>query len=323
MADITIDVNPQQSTIDATPSIQTQSIPIDIDGGQPITTIYWGDIRGTLSNQTDLQAALDAIEAEISGKQDTIPDADKILKNNTTQTNGLAILGSVSDIAGTAVGDGATARRASVTVGHNAVALNYGVAIGGTDSNNIKTSANASSVAIGYGAVCNGSNAAQIGIGQNDTGGTLQFQDYRLLNADGSIPNERIPILSNKANVDLSNIDTTISKLDNVLPSGIDYVIDYKASTSEDPTWYRVYRSGWVEQGGRLPGGSGSYTGTVLLQKEMADTLYNISIIALTGGGGVYSCVKGTITTTSFTYSANESPDGGFSWEVKGQKATI
>jgi hypothetical protein len=31
-----------------------------------------------------------------------------------------------------------------------------------------------------------------------------------------------------------------------------DYVVEYKAATAEDPRWYRVYKSGWVEQGGTM-----------------------------------------------------------------------
>lgn len=149
----------------------------------------WGKIVGTLSDQTDLKDSLD-------GKQDVISDLDKHLKNNTTQTNGLAIIGTVTDQAGVSVGESSTASRAGVAIGRRAESKNYGVAIGGTDGNSTKTYANASSVAIGYGANCTGSNAAQIGLGTNATGGTLQFQDYQLLDASGKVPTARLTTMT-------------------------------------------------------------------------------------------------------------------------------
>lgn len=41
--------------------------------------------------------------------------------------------------------------------------------------------------------------------------------------------------------------------------SGSDYVIEYQMPTAENSyTWYRKYKSGWVEQGGCIPQGSGA-----------------------------------------------------------------
>lgn len=41
------------------------------------------------------------------------------------------------------------------------------------------------------------------------------------------------------------------------LPAGvpqdaIDYVVEFKRPTTDDPTWYRKYKSGWIEQGGQV-----------------------------------------------------------------------
>ena len=47
--------------------------------------------------------------------------------------------------------------------------------------------------------------------------------------------------LNNKADLDLNNTQPFA-----------DYVVEWKAPTSSDPTWYRKYKSGWVEQGGQF-----------------------------------------------------------------------
>ena len=62
MADIDITISEVQP-IDVTVDAATQAIDIQIGD---IATIAWGDITGTLSNQTDLQAALDAKEPTIT-----------------------------------------------------------------------------------------------------------------------------------------------------------------------------------------------------------------------------------------------------------------
>ena len=53
-----------------------------------------------------------------------------------------------------------------------------------------------------------------------------------------------------------------------------DYVVDYKAPTSSDPTWYRVYKSGWVEQGGTYKIET-TGQGTITFKKPMKDTNYS------------------------------------------------
>lgn len=60
---------------------------------------------------------------------------------------------------------------------------------------------------------------------------------------------------------------------------GIDCVVSYKTPTSQDPTWYRVYKSGWVEQGGIFNafssiGANTASETTLNLVKNMKDTNY-------------------------------------------------
>lgn len=119
-----------------------------------------------------------------------------------------------------------------------------------------------------------------------------------------------------KANTDLSNVS-----------ANIDYVIDYKAPTAGDPSWYRVYKSGWVEQGGFISSviSNNLQSAAITLLKEMANTSYFVSLIEVknnnqsnseaTGGHAVYSR-----TTTNFVISTFSWTNGRL-WEVKGQGA--
>jgi hypothetical protein len=92
--------------------------------------------------------------------------------------------------------------------------------------------------------------------------------------------------LNNKADLDLNN-----------LPSNYDYVVKtYKSGT----TWYRKYKSGWIEQGGLLSNTS-SAAHTVTLPVAMKDTNYSLMVTlkanTVSGSGG--SWVNGTIASTT------------------------
>ena len=77
--------------------------------------------------------------------------------------------------------------------------------------------------------------------------------------------------------------ETLNDKLDRDLKNSafnMDLVIAYKAPTNEDPTWYRQYKSGWVEQGGQWTTASAAYNSyTVTLPVVMQDTQYYASAI--------------------------------------------
>lgn len=55
---------------------------------------------------------------------------------------------------------------------------------------------------------------------------------------------------------------------------GYDYVVDWQVPTASN-TWYRKYKSGWVEQGGYV---SGSGSATVTLPVKMATASYTITL---------------------------------------------
>ena len=76
--------------------------------------------------------------------------------------------------------------------------------------------------------------------------------------------------LNDKVDRDCRNVDTT---------SGADAVIEWQAPTAENNyTWYRLYKSGWLEQGGRHYGFDSLSTSaetTITMIKEMDNTNYN------------------------------------------------
>lgn len=114
--------------------------------------------------------------------------------------------------------------------------------------------------------------------------------------------------------VDRSKADTALS---NVL-ANIDYVVESKFPTEDDPSWYRVYKSGWVEQGGFSHVTSG--TVTVSLSKPFLNTTF--SALAMIFGnptidiGYIRSSEKTTSTIKFNTLAANSNDT--FQWEAKG-----
>ena len=134
---------------------------------------------------------------------------------------------------------------------------------------------------------------------------------------------------NDKMDRDGKNADTT---------SGADVVIDYQLPTSNNNyTWYRKYKSGWVEQGGRTATFSNTAANTsgalgVTLPITMADTSYSAigTLSANDNSVSGYSyriiCLHSK-TTTGFTFdewnnAASSSTSCYGTWEVKGMAAT-
>lgn len=117
--------------------------------------------------------------------------------------------------------------------------------------------------------------------------------------------------------------------------SNVDFVIETQEPTAgNDYTWYRKYKSGWVEQGGFTS--SISDTGTVNLLIPMSDSSYQIqmTVSALRPDGTTFSTDGNWLgfcwtskTTTGFTVKLSDSDstgarnNGPFYWEVKGMTA--
>ena len=91
--------------------------------------------------------------------------------------------------------------------------------------------------------------------------------------------------INNKADLDASNIsgssfESFIENKFNEILASIDYVIETKLPTEEDPSWYRLYKSGWVEQGGAfIQSTDGNYRNiTVTFPKSFATENYNVQV---------------------------------------------
>ena len=102
---------------------------------------------------------------------------------------------------------------------------------------------------------------------------------------------------------------------------GIDYVVDWQDPTSNNSyTWYRKYKSGWVEQGGIT--GKNISSINVNLPITMADTNYHVNITISTGGTGSGGCDKahavGSRTTTYIHIDMVAAANYQTIWEVKG-----
>ena len=103
-----------------------------------------------------------------------------------------------------------------------------------------------------------------------------------------------------------------------------DYVVESQFPTAENNfTWYRKYKSGWVEQGGQTESSAGNVAKNITFPIEMADTNYTVQVTIR--GGLPYGApgnnpgVKDTNTTTGMAiYSGNT---GALYWEVKGMAA--
>ena len=105
-----------------------------------------------------------------------------------------------------------------------------------------------------------------------------------------------------------------------------DFVVAFQRPTSTNNyTWYRLYKSGWVEQGGYLPAtGSGDTLQTVNLPKAMSDAHYTVttSITDATYNFAPdwYLVTVQQQTSTGFkTYTGS---DWGKYWSVSG-KASV
>lgn len=117
-------------------------------------------------------------------------------------------------------------------------------------------------------------------------------------------------------------VETCTGVLADVAALKYDYVVDFQAPTAQNNyTWYRKYKSGWVEQGGiiTMEFSSGGTNTPVTLPVTMSDANYTISATLGNRYGNKY---LGTAlpTTTDFYVCglASVSDTGPCYWEVKG-----
>ena len=101
----------------------------------------------------------------------------------------------------------------------------------------------------------------------------------------------------------------------------IDYVVESQEPTEANGyTWYRKYKSGWVEQGGR----SGGRDVTITMPVEMSDNHYIVltDVVGQIGYNALNWAIL-SITTTGFKcyYDGDSSDPTEFSWQVSGMSA--
>jgi hypothetical protein len=113
---------------------------------------------------------------------------------------------------------------------------------------------------------------------------------------------------------------------------GYDYVVaEQKPTASNNYTWYRKYKSGWVEQGGQVAvakqAANTILSTDVSLPIIMSNAAYLVNATFITDGGnstGLRLTQTGRNTThiTLFTFSTtNITNDYLMSWEIKGISA--
>lgn len=107
---------------------------------------------------------------------------------------------------------------------------------------------------------------------------------------------------------------TSIGALETLTNGMIDYVIESQNPTTQNNyTWYRKYKSGWIEMGGQVKGGftkaSNWNTRTITLPVTMADTDYVGTVMTTwnySAGNAYYQdeiyCSAGTTTEMTLSY---------------------
>ncbi len=136
------------------------------------------------------------------------------------------------------------------------------------------------------------------------------------ITALGDISTLRTDVTTNTGNIatNTGNIATNtsnIATLDTRTNGLFDYVIAYQTPTAENNyTWYRKYKSGWIEQGGEITatsvadGAGSSGNNSINLPVTMANTHYHIKLQAQVGSSG-WDYANGVIlnsrTTTKLT----------------------
>lgn len=108
----------------------------------------------------------------------------------------------------------------------------------------------------------------------------------------------------------------------------VDYVVAMQRPTAENNyTWYRKYKSGWVEQGGfnQITMSVNGADNVITLPVVMSTSDYTIDVtLAGTYGGRTVSAQKSKATTTTITvggYVPSGTESNSCYWQVSGMAA--
>ena len=136
-------------------------------------------------------------------------------------------------------------------------------------------------------------------------------------------------VLSDVAGLKLNKADTDLSNVS----SNIDYVVESQEPTEANGyTWYRKYKSGWVEQGGQFvhprQGVNTEISTTVSLPVIMSNTNYYVSPLTFITDGGNTTGIRNnkndrtTTTLIIYTYSTMSIIRSyTVNWQVSGMSA--
>ena len=110
-------------------------------------------------------------------------------------------------------------------------------------------------------------------------------------------------------------VETCTGVLADVAALKYDYVVDFQAPTAENGyTWYRKYKSGWVEQGGYTS--MADAVATIALPITMSDTNYVLFVFQEKNSDG--QNVPGITAKTTSGFSVNASGTANGSWQAIG-----
>lgn len=114
--------------------------------------------------------------------------------------------------------------------------------------------------------------------------------------------------INNKADRNLNNVN-----------NNIDFVIDSQEPTAENNyTWYRLYKSGWVEQGGEY---QGSVLMTITLPIQMKNDKYYSNANCIDNLSVSINDNEFPYSPTATSFRCEPSGNRTFRWEVKGMSA--
>ena len=136
------------------------------------------------------------------------------------------------------------------------------------------------------------------------------------ITALGDISTLRDDVTTNSNNIATNT--GNITTLDTRTEGMIDYVVASQAPTAENNyTWYRKYKSGWVEQGGVIQGDN--TTKTIMLPIPYASGTYSITFGYTSSNGGNLTRIATGMTSQNSTSFSCYTPTGDWKWwEARG-----
>lgn len=254
------------------------------------------------------------------------------VKNGATAAGGVAI-GESAQIGcgnGVAIGSGATIGGGLTESG---VAIGRQSGVEGINTNSAMAigphTYAADGLAIGYYVSATANYAIQIGMSGTSRSQIINSDanTFKVANANGNFE-----IMSANGTIPTDRFTTTPSADGTYIPSvtvsngvaartwqGADYVVDFQTPTAaNDYTWYRKYKSGWVEQGANYI--NNTSTNTFNLPITMSDTNYSVILNAYANMSSHVLYVTSR-TTTSISLYHGDNKEVPFSWQVSGMAA--